>query len=200
MHCPSLSLYTDALERKDLAAVGELMLASAEKLARMGASFVCCPDNTIHSALTAELLARCSVPWLRINVVVAAEAARRQYRRVAVLGTRWLVESSVYVDALSAQGITAVRPSDSDRGECHRIIMNELTAGIFKKESTASLQRIIERMKEEETCDAVLLGCTELPLVLSDANSALPTLDSTRLLAHAALQRAVEGCTAPLNI
>jgi aspartate racemase len=82
-----------------------------------------------------------------------------------------------------------VRPSAVDRDQTSRIIMDELVCGVFRPGGIACFQRVIERLKEQG-CDAVILGCTEIPLIIDDTNSALPTLDSTRLLALAALQRA----------
>jgi len=191
MHTPSLAEYVRCLDRGDLEGVAGLMLASAAKLAAAGADFLICPDNTIHEAF-ALVERRSPRPWLHIAQVVAAEASRRQFRRVGVTGTSWLVRSTVYPDALAARSVECVRPSDAQREEVGRIIMDELVAGVFNPGSTAYLQTVIEGFKARG-CDAVVLGCTELPLVLSDANSPLPTLDSTRLLARAALQRAVSA-------
>jgi aspartate racemase len=136
-------------------------------------------------------LARSPLPWLHIAEVVAAEAVARGYRRLAITGTRWLVDSVVYPEKLVAHGLDYRRPDTPERDETDRIIMEELVYGSFRRESIKALQRVIERMKEKG-CDAVILGCTELPLVINDGNSPLPTLDSTRLLAQAALRRAVE--------
>ena len=191
MHTHSLAAYVDCLDRGDLDGVAQLMLSSAGKLAAAGADFLVCPDNTIHQAMHL-VLPRSPLPWLHIAEVVAAQARSRGFRRVGVLGTRWLVDSEVYPQALSAAGLDAVRPDAGERAELGRIIMNELVCGVFRPESTAALQRMIENLKAR-SCDAVALGCTELPLVLSDGNSALPTLDSTRLLARAALRRATAG-------
>jgi aspartate racemase len=191
LHTPPLSDYLAAIERDDWAAVGDLMLASAAKLATIGADFLICPDNTIHRAF--PLVApRSPRPWLHIAEVVAASARDRGFRRLGITGTRWLVASDVYPDALAAQGLDFVRPSIEDRDEIDRIIMTELVPGTFRPASVAFLQAAITRLKDAG-CDAVVLGCTELPLVLDDDRSALPTLDSTRLLARAALRRAIEG-------
>ena len=130
------------------------------------------------------------MPWLHIAEVVADEAARRGFRKLGLTGTRWLVESEVYPEKLAARGIAFLRPEPAECREHNRIIMDELVRGIFKPASTAVFQRSIERMKAAG-CDAVVLGCTEIPLVISDKNSALPVLDSTRLLARAALKRAI---------
>jgi aspartate racemase len=190
MHTPSLARYVHCLNAGDLQGVGELMLVSAHKLAAAGADFLVCPDNTIHQAFD-YVAVRSPLPWLHIADVVAAQAAAHGYRRLGLTGTRWLVDSAVYPDQLAALGLAFVRPTEEERQEINRIIMDELVCGLVKPEAVAYFQRVITRLKEEEGCDAVILGCTEIPLIISDANSALPTLDSTRLLARAALQRAV---------
>jgi aspartate racemase len=191
MHTISLARYVERLDRYDWPGVGALMLESAEALARAGADFLICPDNTIHQALP-HVLPRSPLPWLHIAEVVAARAGERGFRRVGITGTRWLVASEVYPDALSARGIASVRPSTEERDEINRIIMDELVNDVHRPEGVAYFQRVIARMKDDG-CDAVVLGCTEIPLIIGDANSPLPTLDSTRLLARAALQRAVAG-------
>lgn len=189
IHTPSLANYVDCLSRGEIQGVGKLMLASAAKLASIGADFLICPDNTIHQVFS-YVEPRSPRPWLHIAEVVAAEAVSRGYRLVGITGTHWLVDSAVYPDKLGAHGLQHLRPNDAERGETSRIIMGELVYGVFKPESTQYLQAVLERMKANG-CDAVVLGCTELPLVLNDSNSPLPVLDSTRLLARAALHRAV---------
>ena len=191
MHTHSLAAYMRCFESDDWPGVAELMLASAHKLARAGADFLICPDNTIHRALP-WVLRRSPLPWLHIAEVVAAQAAERGFHRLGLTGTRYLVDSEVYPEKLAARGLQYLRPSPAERAEVNRIIFEELIAGIFTPESIAYFQRLIERMKNEG-CDAVVLGCTEIPLIMNDDNSALPTLDSTRLLARAALQRAAQG-------
>lgn len=189
LHSASLAEYVAALEAGDLAEVGAIMLRSAERLQAAGADFLICPDNTIHAAMN-HVRERSPLPWLHIAEVVAAEAARRTVKRAALLGTRWLVDSTVYPDALSAHGIELLRPEEAEKDAVARIIMDELVNDIQEERSIAYLQALIDDLKQCG-CDAVILGCTELPLVLSDANSSLPTLDSTRLLADAALRHAI---------
>jgi aspartate racemase len=195
MHTHSLAEYVKCLDRDDWQGVGELMLASANKLARVGADFLICPDNTIHQALP-YIESRLPLRWLHIAEVVAAQAVARGFRRLGLTGTRWLVDSEVYPEKLTARGLAFARPSAADRAEINRIIMDELVCGVFRPEAGAYLQRVIGGMKAEG-CDAVILGCTEIPLLLNDSNSPLPTLDSTRLLARAALRRAIEAPAAP---
>ena len=194
MHTPSLSDYMACIYRNDWDGVGDIMLASAHKLAKAGADFLVCPDNTIHQAF-AYVQQRSPLPWLHIAEVAAEDAARRGYRRIGLTGTRWLVDSEVYPDALTARGLQYLRPDGMERDEINRIIMDELVGGVFKPEAIAYFQKVIERMKSSG-CDAVVLGCTEIPLIMSDSNSPLPTLDSTRLLARAALARATQGYAA----
>ncbi|WIW00070.1 aspartate/glutamate racemase family protein [Kinneretia aquatilis] len=189
MHTPSLADYVNCLDRKDLQGVGELMLASARKLARPGADFLICPDNTIHQAFS-YVEPRSPLPWLHIAEVVALAAAERGCRRLGLTGTRWLVDSAVYPEKLAAQGLQCVKPDIPERDEMDRIIMDELVCGTIKPESIAYFQSAIHGFKEQG-CDAVILGCTEIPLIVNAENSALPTLDSTRLLARAALRRAL---------
>jgi aspartate racemase len=189
MHTNSLADFMACIYRGDWAGVGDLMLRSADKLAAIGADFLICPDNTVHQALPC-IADRSPRPWLHIAEVVAAEAAGRGFRRLGLLGTRWLVESGVYPDKLTALGLAYARPALGERAEMNRIIMDELVCSLFRPEAAAYFQQVIGRLKGEG-CDAVVLGCTEIPLIVGDTNSPLPTLDSTRLLARAALRRAI---------
>lgn len=189
MHTHSLADYVDCLDRADIEGVGDLMLSSASKLERAGADFLICPDNTIHQAMK-YVTCRSSMPWLHIADGVASEATARGYKRVALTGTQWLVESEVYPDKLAAAGIEYIRPNKDERQRMGKIIMEELVYGIFKPDSIAHFQKVIMRLKQQG-CDAVVLGCTEIPLILNDENSPLPTLDSTRLLARTALDCAL---------
>jgi aspartate racemase len=191
MHTPSLAEYMNCIYRSDWRGVGELMLATANKLAKIGAEFLICPDNTLHEAFS-YVEPRSPLPWLHIAEVVAAQAVERGFRRLGLIGTRWLVESEVYPAKLAARGLAYLRPNPEERDEINRIIMRELVYGAFKPEAVAYHQQVNSRMKREG-CDAVILGCTETPLIMKDSNSPLPTLDSTRLLARAALQRALQG-------
>ena len=197
MHTPSFAEYVACLERGDLAGVGDLMLASARKLERIGADFLICPDNTIHQAFT-NVAPRSPLPWVHIAEVVATEAVNRGFRRLALTGTKWLVDSDVYPEKLTARGLEYERPNTVECKEIDRIIMDELVNSVFKPEAVAYFQQTIERLKQVG-CDAVILGCTEIPLVIDDTNSPLLTLDSTRLLARAALLRATGRMSDSMN-
>lgn len=191
MHTPSMADTMACIYRDDWQAVADIMLASASKLAAIGADFLICPDNTLHQALP-YVTPRSPLPWLHIAEEVADAATSRGFRCLGLLGTLWLVESEVYPAALAARGVRFVRPDADEREVMNHIIMDELVCGIFKPESVAWFQRLTGRL-QEQGCDAVVLGCTEIPLIMSDASSPLPTLDSTRLLARAALRQAVGG-------
>jgi aspartate racemase len=175
--------------RGDWQGVAELMLSSANRLRASGADFLICPDNTIHQAL--PYITVRSPPWLHIAEVVADAAVARAFRCVGLTGTRDLIQSEVYPEKLTARGLEFVRPNVAEREEINRIIMDELVCGSFTPTAVSYFQQVIGRMKDAG-CDAVVLGCTEIPLLMNDANSPLPTLDSTRLLARAALRRALQ--------
>jgi aspartate racemase len=189
MHTHSLADYVKCLDAGDLRGVGELMLSSAHKLARAGADFLVCPDNTIHQAFD-HVLPRSPLPWLHIAEVVAQEAVARGHRRLGLTGTRWLVDSEVYPSKLQAAGLECVKPPAGERAEMNRFIMDELVYGRFTPEAVRFFQSVIGGLKAQG-CDAVILGCTEIPLIIDDSNSPLPALDSTRLLARAALHKAI---------
>jgi aspartate racemase len=191
LHSYSLAKYMQYIRANDWAGVAELMLSSAEKLARAGADFLICPDNTIHQAF--DLIEhRSPRPWLHIAREVAKEAQRRQLKRLAVLGTKYLMEGPVYPEALQAAGIESRVPSKEQRERIDQIIMDELVNAQFLPRSLAYFVEVIRTMKDDG-CDAVVLGCTEIPLLVTPESSPLPTLDSTRLLAKAAVRKAVEG-------
>jgi len=191
LHSFSLAEYMRCIDVGDWASVAELMLASADKLAKVGADFLICPDNTIHQAF--DLVEhRSPRPWLHIAREVAAEAERRCFRRLAVLGTRYLMEGPVYPEALKCAGIDHRIPSAVERERINQIIFDELVNGLFLPESLAYYVEVIRGLKDDG-CDAVVLGCTEIPLLVTQESSPLPTLDSTRLLAQTAVRKAVEG-------
>ncbi len=189
LHGFSLADYARCLAADDIPCLVDLMLSSAEKLAQGGADFLICPDNTIHRAF--DLVEpRSPLPWLHIADAVAATAFARGLRRLGLLGTAWLVESDVYPQRLAQQGLTIKRPATGDQALMQRIIMDELVMGRFEPQSVQAFQGIVMRLKQAG-CDGVILGCTEIPLILEEENSTLPCLDSTRLLARAALDRAL---------
>ena len=189
VHTHALAGYMKCIYANDWAGVAELMLSSAEKLAKAGADFFICPDNTIHQAFNL-VEPRSPRPWLHIAREVANEAGRRHFKRLGVLGTRYLMEGPVYPEKLQAANLEYRIPGSPQRERINQIIMDELVNAQFTPRSLAYLQEVIQTLACEG-CDAVVLGCTEIPLLVTPESSSLPTLDSTRLLAKAAVERAV---------
>jgi aspartate racemase len=186
----------EAWERGDLPALRSIFAADAERLAAAGADFFVLPDNTAHIALEAPG-APFALPCLHIGEVVAGEAERRAFRKIAILGTEWTMTGPVYPGALGRSGIGWESPEAEDRAEIHRIIFEELCLGVFREESRAAYVAVIEKLAARG-CDAVALVCTEIPLLVTAEVSPLPVLDSTRLLAAAAVEVALGERSMPV--
>jgi aspartate racemase len=178
-----------AFDAGDFAGVAKFMLDSARLLHAAGADFAICPDNSAHLAW-AHVQAATPLPWLHIGDVLAEEAAQRGFRRVGVLGTRFTMAGSVYPEALGKRGIDVLVPEPADFEMVDRVIFAELVDGLFTDTSRQAYNRAIARLRERG-CDAVALACTEIPLLVRKEESPLPTLDSTRLLARAAVLEAL---------
>lgn len=181
--------WMSAFDAGDYAAVAEIMLVSTRVLASAGAAFAICPDNTAHLAW-APLQAQSPIPWLHIARVVGEEAQRRGHSRVGVLGTRFTMSGPVYRETFAQMGIETMAPEGADFDTIDRIIWDELVNGVFTDASRERYNEVIGRLRGRG-CDAVALACTEIPLLVRAAESPLPTLDSTRLLAAAALRHAM---------
>jgi aspartate racemase len=194
-HTYPLAEYMRAIEANQWHEVGRLLLASANILARAGAEILICPDNTVHQAVDL-VLAQSPAPWMHIAAEVAAVAEQRQLRRVGILGTRYLMEGPVYPARLAARKIAYELPDIQDRERVNAIIFDELTCGRFEDGSRRYFLQLIERFKERG-CDGVVLGCTEIPLLVTEADSPLPAIDSTRTLARAALRAACRNGLSP---
>ncbi|MEU2791258.1 amino acid racemase [Streptomyces sp. NPDC007100] len=196
LDCVSMARSMPAWEAGDHQAIRRTLSGSVARLARAGADFFVCPDNTAHLALGlpgAEL----PLPGLHIAEVVAERAARDGRRRVGVLGTAYTMRGPLYEDALGRRGIAAAVPAEADRRTVHEIIFGELVNGVFTDAARREYVRVIERLAARG-CDAVALVCTEIPLLVTPEVSPLPALDSTRLLARAAFETAVGRRTAPV--
>ena len=189
MHTHPLGEYMACIYEDDWSGIAALMLSSANKLAAIGADFVVCPDNTIHQAFDA-VVATSPIPWLHIAEVVGREALARGYQQLAITGTRYLMTGPVYPPALARFGIDHRIPDATARERIDEIIFKELVNGRFPESSRLYFNEVIQGLKDQG-CDAVVLGCTEIPLIVDPADCPLPTLDSTRLLARAALKEAL---------
>lgn len=189
MHTHPLGDYMVHIRSSNRQEVARLMLSSVHKLASIGAEFAICPDNTIHESF--DLVAKESpIPWLHIAQAVADEAKRNGYKHLALTGTKYLMSGPVYPDILEALGISCKIPGEKEREKIDTIIFKELVNGFFLEPSRLYFNQVIQTLKDLG-CDAVILGCTEIPLLVDPNDCPLPTLDSTRLLARAALQEAL---------
>lgn len=192
IHSFPLADYIRFLSRLDWEGVAGLLLESAEKVARAGADFAICPANTVHEAFK-FMTPRSPIPWLHIVEVVADAAMGQGQSRLGILGTKFLMEGNVYREVLSARGIEAVIPNVNDREGINTFIFEELVKGNFKNSTKEYFRRVASELANR--CDAVVMGCTEIPLILSQEDTEVPLLDSTRLLARAALQESLDERT-----
>lgn len=190
MHTHPFSEYMKHIWARDWERVAQLMLSSAHKVALAGADFAICPDNTIHQAF--EFVRRKStIPWLHIAETVADEAKKNGFTRLGILGTKYLMTGSVYSETLKRFGISHEIPNKDDRERIDEIIFKELVNSVFTEKSRTYFNNVMLSLKQKG-CDAAVLACTEIPLVVNPSDTPLPTLDSTRLLARAAIRKALE--------
>ena len=191
LHGFSLSSYQGLIDDDRWDAVGEMLLESAARLVQSGAQLLICPDNTVHQGLDL-IRERSPAPWIHIAEEVSDEARRRGFKRLAILGTRFLMEGSVYRSKLAPAGIDYRVPNTEQRTRINQIIYDELVYARFLPGSRAYFQNVISDLADNG-CDAVALACTEIPLLISGTDSPLPILDSTRILARAALRKATSA-------
>ena len=191
MHTFPLADYLRFVSRGEWEGVAGLLIESAEKVRRAGADFAVCPANTAHEAF-AFMTARSPIPWLHIVEVVAAAAAGRGLSKLGILGTRFLMEGTVYPEILASRGIAAVTPEAAQRERINAFIFEELVKGTLKSATKEYFRGVVKELAGEG-CDGVAMACTEIPLILKPEDVEIPLLDSTRLLAKAALQEALGG-------
>lgn len=189
LHSISLHRYLDAIDQDDWAHVAALMTQSAAKLAQVGVDMIICPNNTLHKAFR---LVESPVPWIHIARSVVKEIEDRRWRRVGILGTQTVMEGAIYSEPLGQANIDIVAPVPDDRARIQHIIRHELIAGLCTAKSALFVQKVIAEMALNGA-EAVILACTELPLLMAGYQTAVPLLDSTRLLARAALNYRVKG-------
>jgi aspartate racemase len=190
MNSVPLAKHMSHILANDWEGLANILVNSAHKVAKAGADFAICPDNTYHQAFK-YLIPRSPIPWIHIAGAVALEASRAGYAHLGILGSQYLTESSVYPEALSEFAITSEIPEEGDRVRINEIILKELVNGMFLEDTRLYFNEVTEKLKSRG-CDAVVLGCTEIPLIVRPDDCPLPTLDSTRLLARAAFRKALE--------
>jgi aspartate racemase len=189
MHTHPLAEYMIHIRKGDWEKVAALMLSSSQKLAKIGAQFAICPDNTIHEAFD-FVKERSPIPWLHIAEAVANKARALGYKQLAILGTQYLMTGPVYPGTLEKFDVAGQIPAENDRERIDEIIFKELVNGIFTEKSRLYFNDVINKLKGRG-CDAAILGCTEIPLLVDPDDCPLPVLDSTRLLARAAIKEAL---------
>ena len=189
IHTPPLSEYMERIKVGNWNGVAEIMLSSAKILGSAGADFVICPDNTIHQAYEI-MIDESPIPWIHIAEPVVAEAQRHHFSNLALLGTKYLMAGTVYSNILEKHNIQYQFPDMSSQEQVNHIIFSELGNGVFTEKSRRYFNSVIQALKNRG-CDAVILGCTEIPMLVDKKDCPLPTLDSTRLLAKAALEKSI---------
>ena len=189
MHTYPLSQYMAYVRKKEWENVSRLMLSSTAILEQAGAELTICPDNTIHEAYP---LAEPSspIPWLHIAEEVAREANKKKYGKLGITGTKYLMTGPVYSSILKAKNIGCEIPDAADRKRIDDIIFSELVNDIISESSRLYFNEVFQKFKDRG-CEAVVLGCTEIPLLVDPNDCPLPVLDSTRILARAALKRSL---------
>jgi aspartate racemase len=176
-------------ESDDYDVVGKFLRRGVEQVAAAGADFFICPDNTAHIVLD-RIADTFPIPGIHIADVVTREMVECGWQAAALLGTNWTMTGPVYTEALRQRGLEPIIPDESTRSTIHHAIFEELCRGRFEKDTIAMFVRAIERLGAKGA-DCVILGCTEIPLIINESNSPLPILDSTRLLARSAVKEAV---------
>jgi aspartate racemase len=189
MTCSPMALVLDAWESGNNETLRSFFMKDAGKLAAAGADFFVLPDNTAHIAMESPGDAF-PIPGLNIGEVVADQALQECRTKVGILGTKYTMNGPVYPGALGRRGIGWAVPSAEDQKLINDVIFDELCLGVFTEQSRNAYVRIIEKL-QQDGCDAIALVCTEIPLLVTKDVSPLPTLESTQLLAKAAVEVAI---------
>lgn len=189
MSAVPMALSLPGWEADDHAAVGKFLAEGVQKVADAGADFYVCPDNTAHIVLE-KIAGELPLPGLHIAEVVCSEISKHGWKRIGLLGTRWTMTGPVYRSALEKRDCELLVPDEPARERLNAAIFDELCNGIFNTGTTDYFLKAIEDLKSRGA-ECVILGCTEIPLIVTPENSSLPTLDSTRLLAKYAVLEAV---------
>lgn len=191
LSCIAMGEWMPAFDRGDISGVAEFMLRETEIVAQAGAQLAICPDNSAHLAFK-HVAAKSPIPWLHIAEEVAKAAVRDGYRHAALLGTRFTMNGPVYSEVFEKYAVKLSVPAEEDQKMIDDVIFKELVNGIFTESSRLRYNEVIDRMSARG-CDSVILGCTEIPLLVRSDDCPLPALDSTRLLARAAVDAALQS-------
>ena len=183
-----LALSMPGLESGNYDEVAPFLIQGIQMVADAGADFYICPDNTAHIVLE-PIAADLPLPGLHIAEVVCQEIMANGWKRVGLLGTKYTMTGPVYARALEERGLERIVPDETRREQLNTAIFDELCQSIFNAETTQRFVDAIEELKARGA-ECVILGCTEIPLIVTETNSPLPILDSTRLLARYAVKEA----------
>lgn len=189
MSAVPMALSMPGWESNDYSAVGKFLAEGVQMVADAGADFFVCPDNTAHIVLE-QIVDDLPIPGLHIADVVCHDLSKQGWKRVGLLGTRWTMTGPVYNAALKKRGLERMIPDDATMTVLDRAIFDELCLGVFNASTTDRYLGAIDDLKSRGA-ECVILGCTEIPLIVTPENSSLPTFDSTRLLAQYAILEAV---------
>jgi len=198
MSAVPMGLSMDGWESGDHAAVAAFLAQGVNIVAHAGADFYVCPDNTAHIVLE-QIAAQLPIPGLHIADVVCREIVANQWTHAGLLGTRWTMTGPVYAQALTRVGLESSVPEPSVQEKLHDAIFEELCRGVFREETTRLFLDAIDDLAAKGA-DCIILGCTEIPLIITAANSPLPVLDSTRLLAKRAVLTAISDQPLPITV
>jgi aspartate racemase len=184
-----MALSMESWESGDHSVAARELARGVQQVADAGADFYVCPDNTAHIVLE-RIAGELPLPGLHIAEVVCREIVAHGWTRVGLLGTRWTMTGPVYEAALGKRGLERLIPDEDVCERLNAAIFDELCRGVFEQPTTDLFLRAIDDLKERGA-ECVILGCTEIPLIVTEESSALPVLDSTRLLARHAVREAV---------
>jgi len=184
-----MGLSLPAWEADDHEEVNTYLLAGVDHVAAAGADFFVCPDNTAHVVLE-KYISNMPIPGLHIAEVVCKEIESKGWQKIGLLGTKWTMTGPVYAEALAKRNLEKLIPDEMTRAKINAAIFDELCVGNYKTETTDLFVNAIESLKQRGA-ECVILGCTEIPLIITPENSPLPVLDSTRLLAQYAVRLAL---------
>lgn len=185
-----MALSMPGWENDDHELVAKHLAQGVEQVTRAGAEFFICPDNTAHIVLE-KIAAKLPIPGLHIADVVCAEILASGWRTVGLLGTKWTMIGPVYQQALAARNLTKLLPDANFQQRINAAIFDELCQSVFEPKTVEMFLQAIQQMKDAGA-QCVILGCTEIPLIVTAANSPLPILDTTRLQAKYAVEVALQ--------
>ena len=181
-----MGLSMPAWESDNYDEIAKNLSEGINEVAKAGADFFICPDNTAHIVLE-NIIDNLPIPGLHIGDVVCQEIIAGGWKKVGLLGTTWTMNGPVYASALERNGLLKIIPPEHIRTQINTAIFEELCQGIFTQNTVDIFVGAIEYLKENGA-ECVILGCTEIPLIINKENSSLPILDSTRLLAKSAVK------------